>query len=220
MHLFSSFIMVNLNPMWGCLQVCRWAWIAPRRCNLTRYSTISHRLCSTTWSDGIQHAINSHNNVCTCKHKSLKVCGRQSLSGLWLVFRAWCISFCCVPLLDLYTHRHMHSALAVFAASLLCSWSISLRAVFGAWGQWEQTGGREAGGCICQGTSFRGPTVAWLSFHVCLQKHSSVEGEREKGRQRRCHCYFPVCRQSVVWGGGVCQRRAASHFLVFHPQGY
>lgn len=62
---------------------------------------------------------------------------------------------------------------------LLCSWSISLRAVFGAWGQWEQTGGREAGGCICQGTSFRGPTVAWLSFHVCLQKHSLVEGERE-----------------------------------------
>lgn len=104
----------NLNPVWGCLQVCRWAWITPRRYNLTRYSTISHQLCSTTWSAGIQHDINSHNNVCTCKHKSLKVCKRQSLSGLRLVFRAWWISFCCVPLLDLYTHRHMHSALAAF----------------------------------------------------------------------------------------------------------
>lgn len=40
--------------------------------------------------------------------------------------------------------------------------------------------GGEAGGCMCQGTSFRGPTVAWLSFHVCLQKHSSSEGGRKR----------------------------------------
>ena len=48
------------------------------------------------------------------------------------------------------------------------SWSLSLRAVCRAWGQWEQ-----AGSCVCQGTSFRGPAVAGLGFHVCLQTHIS-----------------------------------------------
>lgn len=52
-----------------------------------------------------------------------------------------------------------------------------------------------AGGCICQGTSFRGPAVAWLSFHVCLQRHSPVVRNREKTvhRQWHCHCQFPMC---------------------------
>lgn len=51
---FVSF--ANPKPMWGCLQVCRWAGIAPRRYNLSCYQTVTHQLCSTTRSDGIQRA--------------------------------------------------------------------------------------------------------------------------------------------------------------------
>lgn len=50
------------------------------------------------------------------------------------------MSFYVLPL-HLYTQRHTCSALPASAASLLCSWSISLGAVFRAWGRWEQTGG-------------------------------------------------------------------------------
>lgn len=149
----------------------------------------------------------------SCKHKSLYVRNRPSWSGSLLVLIN--IIFLCSSPWSVQ-HRHTHRALAASAASFLCSWSISLGAVFRAWGQWEHAGGG-AGGCICQGTSFRGPTAVWLGFHVCLQKHNPVEGERVKGRQWRCHCYFP-CMPSVsvrVWGDGECQHRAAFRFLVY-----
>lgn len=62
----------------------------------------------------------------------------------------------------------------VSAAALLCSRSISLRAVFRAWEQREQ-----AGGCICQGTPFRGPLGP-----QSLQKHSPGERDTQKERER------------------------------------
>lgn len=82
--------------------------------------------------------------------------------------------------------------------------------------------GGEAGGCMCQGTSFRGPTVAWLSFHVCLQKHISLEGgrEKEKGRWQRCHCYFPMCPQPGGRGGGSVSTSNCLSLPCFTPSSY
>lgn len=111
----------------------------------------------------------------------------------------------------MYTRRQTHSAAS--AAFLLCSWSISLGAVFRAWSRWEQGRGG-AGGCICQGTSFRGPTVARLGFHVCLQKHRGREGDR--GEDAALPLLFSCVPSVCMWAcrAAACRHWAASHVHV------
>lgn len=88
----SVFMATSPNPMWKCLQVCRWVWISPRRYNLTRYWTLSHRLCS---SDRIQQVSswwgvlplnNYSSDLCfspaSCKNTSL--CKSRWGSSEWL----------------------------------------------------------------------------------------------------------------------------------------
>lgn len=75
--------------------------------------------------------------------------------------------------------------LAASASSLLCSWSISLGAVFRAWGQWEQTRGEEGGGWLhLPGDLLQGPHCGLARFS-CLSSKAQPRGgrERDEGRQ-------------------------------------